>query len=66
VKRARNAATKRISRLELQLQLHHSGFAPTHVSATSIEVHGPVSNQTALVRVHGGAILDPGDVVVDG
>jgi hypothetical protein len=36
VKLARDAATKRISRLEFQL--HHSGFAPTHVSATSIEV----------------------------
>src|SRR5215211_3280627 len=43
--------------------------------AASIEVHGPVSNQTALVpvsnqtalvRVHRDAILDPGDVVVDG
>jgi hypothetical protein len=39
---------------------------PTHVSATSIDGHGSVWNQVALVRVHGGAILDPGDVVDDG
>jgi hypothetical protein len=26
----------------------------------------PVSNRTALVHVYGVAILDPGDVVVDG
>jgi len=28
-------------------------------------VREPVSSQRGLVRVHGGAILDPGDVVVD-
>jgi hypothetical protein len=42
------------------------GSQPTHVSATSIDGHGSVSNRVALVRVHGGAILDPGDVVDDG
>jgi hypothetical protein len=41
-------------------------WVPTHVSATSIDGHGSVWNQVALVRVHGGAILDPGDVVDDG
>jgi hypothetical protein len=42
------------------------GSQPTHVSATSIDGHGSVSNQVALVRVHGAAILDPGDLVDDG
>jgi hypothetical protein len=39
---------------------------PTYVSATSIDGHGSLSNQVALVRVRGCAILDPGDVVDDG
>ena len=42
------------------------GLKLAHDAATSIDAHGPVSNQTALVRVHGGTILDPGDVVVGG